>query len=79
MSRRGGNPMLKYASMVLLSWSLVDMILGMSSKTGYPIVAILGVFFAGYLFFKSRMVSNGVMDLLIFFVMFILVAFPNAV
>lgn len=71
--------MLKYASVVLLSWSLVDMAMGISSKTGYPMAAIFGVFFAGYLFFKSRIVSTGVMDLLIFFVMLILVAFPNSI
>jgi hypothetical protein len=77
MSRRGGNPMLKYASMVLLSWSLVDMAMGISAKTGYPVVAVFGVFFAGYLFFKSRMVSGHWMDMMIFFVMLMLVAFPN--
>ena len=78
MSRRAGNPMLKYASMVLLAWSLSDMAIGLSTKSGYPIVDVLGIYFSGYLFFKSRLVRGIALDVMVFFVMAVMLLFSHA-
>ena len=54
MNRRAGNPFVKYVSLMLLAYGLGDMIVGLATKTQQPVLDVMLVFLAGYLFFTSR-------------------------
>ena len=54
MSRRAGNPFVKYVSLMLLAYGLGDMIVGLATKTQQPVLDVTLVFLAGYMFFTSK-------------------------
>ena len=77
MNRRG-NPMMKYAGILLMAYALSDMTVGLARNTGYPITDILVVFLAGYLFFRSRIARGLSQDILIVAIAFLFLFFSSA-